>query len=77
MKTAANQSRPVTSGLPRGSLLRTVKAVLWSFVGLRKASEHEEDMVRLSPFHVIGVGLGLCFVFVIGLMFFVKWVVAA
>jgi hypothetical protein len=51
--------------------------VLWSFVGLRKASEHEEDMVRLSPFHVIGVGLSVCFALVIGLMFFVKWVVAA
>ena len=77
MSPVATPGKPADKPIPRGSLFRTLKAVLWSFVGLRKASEHEEDMVRLSPFHVIGVGLAVCFAMVIGLMFFVKWVVAA
>ncbi|MEZ0306473.1 MAG: DUF2970 domain-containing protein, partial [Ramlibacter sp.] len=39
------------------SLLRTIKAVAWSFVGIRKDSEYQEDQGRLNPFHIIGVGL--------------------
>lgn len=77
MSPVTTPGKPADKPISRGSLFRTLKAVLWSFVGLRKASDHDEDMVRLSPFHVISVGLAVCFAFVIGLMFFVKWVVAA
>jgi hypothetical protein len=31
------------------SLLGTVKAVAWSFVGLRKKSDYEEDVKNLNP----------------------------
>lgn len=62
---------------PKGSLLGTVKAVLWSFVGLRKASDLEQDSVRLNPLHVILVGFGAVFVFVAALIVLVNWVVAA
>lgn len=61
----------------KGSLLRTLVAVLWSFIGLRKGSEYREDLRRLNPLHVIAVGIALAFAFVIGLMVFVRWVVAA
>jgi Protein of unknown function (DUF2970) len=37
----------------KASFVQTVRAVLWSFVGLRKGSEHESDMARLNPVHVI------------------------
>ncbi len=60
----------------RSSLWRSLLAVLWSFAGLRQSSERQAEMAKLTPFHLIGVGLVVCFVFVIGLMFFVKWVVA-
>ena len=60
----------------KSSLWRTVKAVAWSFVGLRKGSDYQEDIARLNPLHVIVVGIAGCFAFVIGLMFFVRWVVA-
>jgi len=39
--------------------LRTVQAVLWSFIGIRKNSEGQEDMAKLNPFHVLVVGLCL------------------
>jgi amino acid transporter len=56
--------------------LRTVQAVLWSFIGIRKNSEGQEDMAKLNPFHVLVVGLCLALIFVAGLIALVNWVVA-
>ncbi|WP_420994555.1 DUF2970 domain-containing protein [Cupriavidus sp. 30B13] len=39
------------------SFLQTLRAVFWSFIGLRKGSEHERDMAQLNPVHVIIAGL--------------------
>ena len=41
----------------KGSLLRTVKAVLWAFVGLRARSEYEKDVEQLNPVHIVIVAL--------------------
>ncbi|MDB5912856.1 MAG: hypothetical protein JWP22_1531 [Ramlibacter sp.] len=57
------------------SLLRTVKTVLWSFLGIRKKSEYEQDLGRANPFHVIAVALVLVALFVVGLIGFVHWIV--
>ena len=65
---------PVVVVARKGSLWRTVKAVAWSFVGLRKGSDYQEDIARLNPLHVIGVGIAGCLVFVAGLMMLVTWV---
>ena len=59
----------------QGSLLRTVKAVLWSFIGLRSRSEFNKDVAQLNPIHIIVVGLVLALVFVLGLLALVNWVV--
>jgi hypothetical protein len=61
----------------KGSWLRTVQAVAWSFVGLRKGSEFQEDAQKLNPIHVIVVGLVGVVVFVVSLVFFVRWAVVA
>lgn len=58
------------------ALLRTVRAVLWSFVGLRKESEYQQDLEKLNPFHIIGVGICAGLLFVLGLIALVNWVVA-
>jgi diacylglycerol kinase len=60
----------------RGSLTRTVKAVLWSFVGLRKKSEYEQDVQQLNPIHVVIVGLVAALLFVIGLVFLARLAVS-
>ena len=60
---------------PQGSLLRTLKMVAWSFVGIRKNSEYKEDLARVNPLHVILVAIAAVLVFVVGLVFFVHWVV--
>jgi len=57
------------------SLLRTVKTVLWSFIGIRKRSGYEEDLGKANPFAIIAVALGLVALFVVGLIVLVNWVV--
>ena len=58
------------------SWLRTIQAVMWSFVGLRKNSESQQDIEKLNPFHIIGVAIGAALLFVLGLIALVNWVVA-
>ncbi len=60
----------------QASIFRTVQAVLWSFIGLRKNSEGQEDMAKLNPLHVLVVGISLALIFVVGLIALVNWVVA-
>jgi hypothetical protein len=55
---------------------QTVKAVLWSFFGVRKNSDYEEDTQTLNPLHVIIAGVIAAVVFVISLLMVVKLVVA-
>jgi hypothetical protein len=55
--------------------LRTISAVLWSFIGLRRHSESQQDIEKLNPFHVIGVAIGAALLFVLGLIALVNWVV--
>lgn len=57
------------------SVLRTVKTVLWSFIGIRKKSEYEEDLGKANPFHIIAVALLAVALFVVGLIAVVHWVV--
>lgn len=57
------------------SVWRTVKAVLWSFVGLRARGESEKDGEQLNPLHLVIVALVGAGVFVGGLIFLATWVV--
>jgi diacylglycerol kinase len=41
----------MTSG-GKSSFARTMKAVLWSFFGVRRGADHEADM-RINPLHLI------------------------
>ena len=59
----------------KASWLRTIQAVLWSFVGLRKNSAYQQDIEKLNPFHIIGVAIGAALLFVLGLIALVNWVV--
>ncbi len=54
----------------------TVKAVLWSFFGVRKKSGFEEDTQKLNPLHVIIAGVIAAILFVFALVTLVKIVVA-
>ena len=58
------------------SLLHTVRAVAWSFIGIRKNSGYQQDLGALNPFHIIVVALAGVALLVGGLMLLVRWVVA-
>lgn len=68
-------SDPLQVHQRRGDFLRTVVAVLWSFIGLRSRAEFQKDVTQLNPIHLIGVGLVLALLFVLGLLALVNWVV--
>jgi len=54
----------------------SIKMVAWSFLGIRRNSGFQDDMAKVSPFHVIAVGIAGAFIFVVGLIVLVNWVVA-
>ncbi len=58
------------------SFAATVKAVLWSFFGVRKNSAYEEDTQTLNPVHVIIAGIIAAVLFVLALLLVVNMVVA-
>jgi len=60
----------------KSSLWRSVRAVAWSFIGIRKSSGFQEDVANIKPLHVLGVGVVAAFLFVIGLIVLVNLVVA-
>ena len=58
------------------SFWRTVVAVAWGFFGVRKNSEYQKDIERLSPLHIIAVGFVAVLVFIGVLIALVKFAVA-
>ena len=64
---------PVTQR--KGSIWRTIKAVSWSFVGLRARGDYEQDVAQLNPIHIVVVALVGVLVFVGSLILLATWVV--
>jgi hypothetical protein len=58
------------------SFWRSIKMVAWSFLGIRKNSESQEDTARVNPFHIIVVGIAGAILLVVSLIVLVNWIVA-
>jgi hypothetical protein len=58
----------------KATFLQTLKAVLWSFFGVRKGKDHDTDMATLNPVHVILAGIGAALVFIFTLILIVRLV---
>jgi hypothetical protein len=69
------QNTPSSAPKPSASILRTVQAVIWSFVGLRSRQEFEKDTQQLNPIHVVIAGFVGVVVFIGILALMVHWVV--
>ena len=54
----------------------TMKAVFWSFFGIRKRADYEKDAANLNPVHVIIAGLIGVLLFIGVLVLLVKVAVA-
>jgi hypothetical protein len=60
----------------QASFLYAMKAVIWSFFGLRRKSDFENDQVKLNPVHFIIAGVLGAMIFVGLLITIVKLVVS-
>jgi len=60
----------------KASFGATVKAVLWSFFGVRKKSDYEKDAAELNPIHVLIAGVLGALIFIAILLTIVHFVVA-
>lgn len=61
----------------RASLLQTVRAVAWSFFGVRRSADHAEDVRKVDPVHLVVVGIVIAALFVGALVLLVTWVVGS
>ncbi len=73
-RTSADDLREVVRR--KGSFLQTLKAVAWSFLGIRRGADWQEDIGRLNPVHVIVAGLIGAGLFVGALVLLVRWIAA-
>jgi hypothetical protein len=65
----------VAQAQKKASLLQVVKAVFWSFLGIRKRRDYETDSVELKPQQVIVAGLIGAAVLVLSLILLVRFVI--
>lgn len=61
----------------KGSFAQTMKAVAWSFFGVRKSRDYEQDVAQLNPVHVIIAGIIGAIVFIGVLVLAVNWIIAS
>ena len=61
----------------KGSLLQTLRAVGWSFFGVRRSADYAQDVQKLNPVHVVIAGIVGAIVFVAVLALPVRWVVSS
>jgi len=61
----------------RAGFLATMRAVLWSFLGIRKKRAGQQDAASLNPVAVIVAGILAGAIFVLSIVAFVRFVVGA
>lgn len=59
----------------KGGLLRSVRAVGWALLGVRKGSDYQKDVESITPLQVVVVGLVAVVLLVAGLILLVNWIV--
>lgn len=64
------------TGPRNAGFLQTIRAVLWSFLGVRKRSGYEQDATQLNPVVVIIAGVIAAAIFVLTLLVIVRIVVS-
>jgi diacylglycerol kinase len=59
------------------SFAQTLKAVAWSFFGVRRAADYQQDVEKLNPVHLLAAGVMAAVAFVLGLLAIVQWVLSS
>jgi hypothetical protein len=72
------EHKPLREAVQRkASFLQTMRAVAWSFFGVRKSADYEKDVNQLNPVHVIIAGLIGVAIFIGVLIALVSWVLSS
>ena len=66
----AEENKAASATLPQ-----VIKAVFWSFLGIRRRADHESDAVRITPVQAIIAGLIGAALFVATLLVVVRFVI--
>jgi len=61
----------------KASFAQTISAVAWSFFGVRRGKDHENDMAKLNPVHVLIAGVLGAALLVLMLVLLVRWVIGS
>ena len=61
----------------KASFLQTMRAVAWSFFGVRRSAELEKDVSQLNPVHLVIAGVIGAAMFIAVLLLLVNWVLAS
>ena len=72
----------MSADLPSGSarnpsFMDTLRTVAWSFFGVRRSKDHEQQTAKLNPVHVIAAGVLGALLFVLALVLLVNWIVGS
>ena len=72
------EQHPLKQAVQRkASFLQTMRAVAWSFFGVRKSADYERDVQQLNPVHVIIAGVIGAMIFIGILIGVVSWVLSS
>ena len=61
----------------KGSFLQTMRAVGWSFFGVRRSADYAQDVQKLNPVHVVIAGVVGALLFIAVLVLLVRWVIGS
>ena len=70
-----SETKPIPGNAARPSLLRSLKTVAWSFIGIRSRVGFEEDAAKVNPLHVMLAGVISVLFLVVSLIGLATWVV--
>jgi hypothetical protein len=70
-----SETKPIPGNAVRPSLLRSLKTVAWSFIGIRSRVGFEEDAAKVNPLHVLLAGVISVLFLVVSLIGLATWVV--
>ena len=69
------ERRPAETGEARKpSFFRPFKTVFWSFFGVRRRADNQEDFAGITPLHVVIAGVIGAAIFVVSLVMLVKFI---
>jgi len=70
-----SEAKSMTGNGARPSLMRSLKTVAWSFIGIRSLAGFEEDAAKVNPLHVLLAGVISVLLLVVSLIGLATWVV--